>query len=255
MDEHFAKDIRYHAAIAHEYDTVVTEPRAFANDLLFGALDALISPGLRMLDLGCGTGQMLLRYASRFTEAVGVDHSTQMLTQARSNLVHANLTKVRLEHSDLLDFLAAEKQSAMFDLITCVGCLHHFPHPEIPHALAAMTRRLASGGALLFAEPIDVSADILPSEIAQWNAESVMRERGYSLPAEDPDEGPLSLTLLSGALADAGLVAVAENRGWEMFPQHLPPRLSDRVALWKMHHRHGATGNIYAAVAMRPVDF
>ena len=38
MAEHFDRDIRYHAAIAHEYDAVITQPRAFPNDLLFGAL-------------------------------------------------------------------------------------------------------------------------------------------------------------------------------------------------------------------------
>ena len=48
MAEHFDRDIRYHAAIAHEYDAVITQPRAFPNDLLFGALDPLIVPGARM---------------------------------------------------------------------------------------------------------------------------------------------------------------------------------------------------------------
>ncbi len=75
MSEHFDRDIRYHAAIAHEYDAVITQPRAFPNDLLFGALDPLVVPGARMLDLGCGTGQMLLRYARRFSSATGVDRS------------------------------------------------------------------------------------------------------------------------------------------------------------------------------------
>jgi ubiquinone/menaquinone biosynthesis C-methylase UbiE len=250
--EHFDRDIRYHAAIAHEYDAVITQPRAYPNDLLFGALDPLIPPGARMLDLGCGTGQMLLRYARRFASATGVDHSPQMLAEARANLGRAGLAAVDLRQSDLNEFLARDDRH--YDLITCVGCLHHFPHAEIPHALLALSRRLAPAAAFLLAEPIEVPIETLPEEISRWNATSVMRGRGYSAPAEDPDEGPLPLALLHGALAAAGLRVVAESRGWEMFPQQLPPSLADRIALWQMHHRYGANGNIYSAVAFRTAD-
>jgi ubiquinone/menaquinone biosynthesis C-methylase UbiE len=250
--EHFERDIRYHAAIAHEYDAVITQPRAFPNDLLFGALDPLIVPGVRMLDLGCGTGQMLLRYARRFEAAIGVDHSPQMLAEARANLDRRGLTQVELRQSDLNEFL--RRDDRQYDLITCVGCLHHFPHADIPGALVALSRRLAPAGAFLFAEPIDVPIQTLPEEISRWNATSVMRGRGYSSVAEDPDEGPLPLALVHAALAAANLRIVAESRGWEMFPQQLPPSLADRVALWQMHHRYGANGNIYSAVAVRMAD-
>ena len=252
MAEHFERDIRYHAAIAHEYDAVITEPRAFPNDLLFGALDPLIVPGSHMLDLGCGTGQMLLRYARRFNDAIGVDHSPQMLAEARANLDRRGLAQVELRQTDLNEFLARDERH--YDLITCVGCLHHFPHADIPNALMALSRRLAPAGAFLFAEPIDVPIETLPAEIASWNATSVMRDRGYSAPAEDPDEGPLPLGLLHQALGAANLRIVAKSRGWEMFPHHLPPSLADRIALWQMHHRYGANGYIYSAVAFRTVD-
>jgi ubiquinone/menaquinone biosynthesis C-methylase UbiE len=250
--EHFDRDIRYHAAIAHEYDAVITQPRAFPNDLLFGALDPLIVPGARMLDLGCGTGQMLLRYAHRFGAATGVDHSPQMLAEARVNLGRAGLAVVELQQCDLNEFLGRDDRH--YDLITCVGCLHHFPHADIPGALQALGRRLAPSGAFLFAEPVDVPIETLPEEISRWNATSVMRGRGYSAAAEDPDEGPLPLSLLHDGLATAGLRVVAESRGWEMFPQQLPPSLADRIALWQMHHRYGANGNIYSAVTYRTVD-
>jgi SAM-dependent methyltransferase len=252
VSEHFDQDIRYHAAIAHEYDAVITQPRAFPNDLLFGALDPLIVPGARMLDLGCGTGQMLLRYARRFSAATGVDHSPQMLAEARTNLERQGLSAVELRQTDLNEFLAADGRH--YDLITCVGCLHHFPHADIPNALIALSRRLAPAGAFLFAEPIDVAIETLPAEIASWNSTSVMRGRGYSSPAEDPDEGPLPLALLHEGLAGANLRVVAESRGWEMFPRQLPPSLADRIALWQMHHRYGASGNIYSAVAVRVAD-
>ena len=81
--EHFDHDIAFHRKTAAIYDHVNTEPRLLANDLLFAPLDRRVAPGESMLDLGCGTGQMLLRYASRFRRAVGVDHSREMLDLAR----------------------------------------------------------------------------------------------------------------------------------------------------------------------------
>jgi SAM-dependent methyltransferase len=162
------------------------------------------------------------------------------------------LSAVDLRQADLIEFLTRDESH--YDLITCVGCLHHFPHADIPDALIALSRRLAPSGAFLFAEPIDVPIETLPEEISRWNATSVMRDRGYSAPAEDPDEGPLPQALLHEGLARANLRLVAESRGWEMFPHQLPPSLADRIALWQMHHRYGANGNIYSAVAFRTAD-
>ena len=75
--EHFDHDVAFHRKTAAIYDHVNTEPRLLANDLLFAPLDRRVAPGESMLDLGCGTGQMLLRHASRFRRAVGVDHSAR----------------------------------------------------------------------------------------------------------------------------------------------------------------------------------
>jgi len=73
--EHFDDDVAFHRRTAAIYDCVNTEPRLLANDLLFGPLDRRVAPGDALLDLGCGTGQMLLRYASRFKRAIGVEYS------------------------------------------------------------------------------------------------------------------------------------------------------------------------------------
>jgi len=42
-------------------------------------------PGERILDLGCGTGQLTAEIAQRGARVTGLDHSAEMLAEARRN--------------------------------------------------------------------------------------------------------------------------------------------------------------------------
>lgn len=59
-------------------------------------------PGERILDLGCGTGQLTAEIAARGANVVGLDSSTEMLGQARQNypklkFMLADATRFRLD--------------------------------------------------------------------------------------------------------------------------------------------------------------
>ena len=245
---HDLKDIAYHQAIAAEYHAVVVAPREVANDALFAEVDAHVRPGDSMLDLGCGTGHMLLRYAARFRRALGVDHSEAMLAQARKHLVEAGIGNVELRRANLGELLEAARD-AEFDFISCVGCLHHLGRATIESVFGHARRLLRGDGVLLFAEPIGVAPDSIPREVAQWNARSVATTLRYSVPAEDPDEAPLEHAWITQALARNGLRVAASARGWELFPHELPPTSADREAIGRLHREFGATGNVLCVVA------
>ena len=245
---HDLKDIAYHEAIAGEYHGVVVAPRELAHDELFAAVDAHIRPGALMLDLGCGTGHMLLRYARRFARALGVDHSEAMLAQARTQLLAAGIANVELRRASLVDFLAAAR-AGEFDFISCVGCLHHLGRDTIEAMFGHARRVLRGGGVLLFAEPIDVPTGSIPPAIVEWNAGSVASTLRYSVPAEDPDEAPLEHDWIMKALARNGLRALASTRGWELFPHAMPPTPADREGIRALHRRFGASGNVLCVVA------
>jgi 2-polyprenyl-3-methyl-5-hydroxy-6-metoxy-1,4-benzoquinol methylase len=76
-------------------------PAAFLDDLI-RRLD-LDGTG-RMLDLGCGTGQLTLPFAAHVAEAVGIDPEPEMLTeailQAREQAV-ANVSFIQCNSADL----------------------------------------------------------------------------------------------------------------------------------------------------------
>ena len=245
---HDQRDLAYHEAIAPEYEQVVNAPRAFANDILFSVIDPLVRPGERMLDIGCGTGQMLVRFGARYRRAIGVDHSAAMLKVARTQLAAARID-AQLECASLLEYLGGAAPG--FDLVSCGGCMHHLERAVIDELLAHVARLLHPEGVFLYAEPVRVSPETLPAEVAQWNARSIAIGLGYSVAAEDPDEAPMELAWLEGAIAKAGLRTIGLSRGWELFPHAMPPTLEDRASIWRLHHQYGANGNVYCAVACR----
>ena len=73
-------------------------------------------PGMRVLDLGCGTGELTreLHETLGARETIGIDSSEEMLAKARSS------DGLRFEHADIETF----PSSAPFDLIFSNAALH-----------------------------------------------------------------------------------------------------------------------------------
>ncbi len=210
---HYQIDQHYHDEIARQYDHVVVRPRGFPIELLFERFDTLFVGRERMLDLGCGTGHMLLRYARHFRAAMGVDHSRGMLAQASENLAAVGVNSAILVHSDLISFVQ-QQTCSQFDLITCVGVLHHLQGDDCAVLLNTVRERLSPGGRILLAEPITGADE--PAAINAWNRQALGGSRDFSgeIP-QDPDEAPLDEATWRLAIAAAGLRSVAENRMWE----------------------------------------
>lgn len=240
---HFEKDIEYHAATAGEYDAVVVEPRQFANELLFAQFDAAIPPGNRMLDIGTGTGHSILRFGQRFGAVLGVDHSPEMLAVAKHKLQVAGLVHAVLVRQNIFDFI--DRLVTEFDFVSIIGCLHHLPPASIADLIAKVGERLASGGQLLIADPIETDLSQQPEEVIRWNAASVAPRLAFSCnDLTEADEAPLDYGHLKSAIEGAGLELVHEERAWELFPGNLPPTAYDREKIEELHRRHGHNGNV-----------
>ena len=101
--------------------------------------------GLRVLDLGCGTGRYCVLLARRGAQVVGVDPSEGMLECARRKMTPVSLFEVRQETID-----KAGLPGRSFDLIISALTLGHLP--ELGPALAEAARLLKGGGRLVISD-------------------------------------------------------------------------------------------------------
>jgi asparagine synthase (glutamine-hydrolysing) len=98
--------------------------------------------GRDVLDAGCGMGRnsfFCARFGAR--SVVAVDQAELAVAAARQVL--AGMENVRVEHASLYDLAYREA----FDLVFCIGVIHHLELPE--RALERLTRALRPGGRLV----------------------------------------------------------------------------------------------------------
>ena len=98
----------------------------------------------RIVDLGTGTGRMLILLAPYTQEAEGLDLSHHMLKVARANLDRAGIGNARVRQGDAMN-TPFESDSA--DLVIVHQVLHYLEQPE--RVIAEAARILKQGGQLI----------------------------------------------------------------------------------------------------------
>ncbi len=120
--------------------------RAYRAELIDGLRS--LPPGLRTLELGCGSGVFTeLLHALHF-DIIGVDASEAQLGEAHARLPDVQFRQGDIEVSDLTDTLLS--QHGTFDLLTCRYVIHELADPIETFAL--WKRLLKPGGKLLLIE-------------------------------------------------------------------------------------------------------
>lgn len=128
--------------------------------------------GGRVLDLGCGAGQLAYHLATiGATEVVGIDVSERMLTLARSDRAHPRVTYQRGAIE------ATGFPPARFDLVVSSLVMHYV------HDYAGLIRRiaewLAPGGVLVYSTEHPIFTARLPGD--GWVLDDAGRRTGWSL--------------------------------------------------------------------------
>lgn len=105
-----------------------------------------LRPGMRVLDLGCGTGTLtlMIKTAHPDVEIIGLDGDPQVLALARTKAARAGVAiRWDLGLADTLPY-----PTGLFDRVVSSLVMHHLAVPDKQRALAEVRRVLRPGGEL-----------------------------------------------------------------------------------------------------------
>jgi ubiquinone/menaquinone biosynthesis C-methylase UbiE len=107
----------------------------------YRTLVQILKPGLRVLDVGCGTGAIskgIAKYVGQAGHVTGIDNTEKFIVSGKET--YRDVANLELIHSDLFSFRTTRK----FDLIVAARVLQWLNNPL--EALMKMKSMLNSGG-------------------------------------------------------------------------------------------------------------
>ncbi|MGD9719868.1 MAG: class I SAM-dependent methyltransferase [Pirellulales bacterium] len=156
------------------------------------ALDQLdLRPGLRVLELGCGTGGITRLLLARGAVVTAVDGSARMLQRAKRKAPGARYIESRLEQLDL---------TGPFDRVLFAFVLHELAAADRQRAITAARQLLAPEGMLAI---LDHAVPKRRGLAAVW--------RSFLLRLEPPTVSAIISAGYDGELAEQGVAVVRHS--------------------------------------------
>ena len=151
---------------------------------------ACLRPGIKVLEIGCGTGLFTEMFAKTGAQIVAVDISKELIEIAKSRglpISQVSFLEKRFENCDI---------DGPFDAVIGSSVLHHL---DVRSALATIYQLLKPGGVMSFAEPNMLNPQIM----IQKNLPFIKARMGDS-----PDECAFMRAQLRSILLKTGFVNV-----------------------------------------------
>ena len=134
----------YTCAVFPREDATLEEAQAAKFELV--AQKLALRPGMRLLDVGCGWGGMVMHAAAEHgVRALGVTLSRNQAEWAQAEIERRGLGDLaEVRHLDYRDAPESE-----FDAISSIGLTEHIGKAQLPAYFASLYERLRPGGRLL----------------------------------------------------------------------------------------------------------
>jgi len=139
-----------------QQSTKIFDDRSLTND--YRNLSSILKPGMKVLDVGCGTGAISKDIANIVGEngkVIGIDNTESFILSGKES--YQNITNLELIHVDLFDFNPEEK----FDLIVSARVLQWLSNPK--EALLKMKSLLKPNGQISILDYDHTNLDWNPS--------------------------------------------------------------------------------------------
>ncbi|GII87202.1 cyclopropane-fatty-acyl-phospholipid synthase [Sphaerisporangium siamense] len=134
----------YTCAVFPEADSSLEEAQFAKFDLVAKKLG--LKPGMRLLDVGCGWGGMVMHAAKHYgVKALGVTLSRQQAEWAQKAIAEAGLSELaEVRHLDYRDVTETG-----FDAVSSIGLTEHIGKDQLPGYFGFLYGKLKPGGRLL----------------------------------------------------------------------------------------------------------
>jgi 2-polyprenyl-3-methyl-5-hydroxy-6-metoxy-1,4-benzoquinol methylase len=142
--------------------------------------------GRRVLEVGCGSGNLTTWLALQGAAATGVDVSEGMLRVARRRAQVNDVSERVTLRSSALE--ALDDPDGSYDVVLANQVLHHL---ELDAAMDRIGRLLVPGGRAVFVEPV-----LLVPDVARRMRNSRIVTRRFPLRTDTPDERSLGVAEL-----------------------------------------------------------
>jgi 2-polyprenyl-3-methyl-5-hydroxy-6-metoxy-1,4-benzoquinol methylase len=107
---------------------------------------ATLPSARRVLDIGCGTGDLVLDLAESGIDAVGIDFAADMIRLCEEARTRRGLSRARFEHVSVFDY---EDAGGPFDVISAQGLIEYISQAQLDALCDKVRSMLAPGGAFV----------------------------------------------------------------------------------------------------------
>ncbi|MES1021465.1 class I SAM-dependent methyltransferase [Gloeocapsa sp. BRSZ] len=159
---------------------------------------------IRILDAGCGTGvgTEYLVHLNPKASVIGIDLSAGALAVARDRCARSGADRVEFHHLSLYDVAQLPGE---FDLINCVGVLHHLEDPI--RGIQALAAKLAPGGVMHI---------FVYGELGRWEIQLMQKAIALLQQQGDYQDGVQIGRKIFASLPDNNRLVKREKERWSL---------------------------------------
>jgi ubiquinone/menaquinone biosynthesis C-methylase UbiE len=113
-----------------------------------------ITPGMRVLDIGCGTGTLAMRMIDKGAHVYGLDISPFMIKEAQRRADEAGVSEKLTLFKDSVTQVRKHIEDGSLDMIVSTMALGEFPREYLDYILTDCKKLLKPGGRIAIADEV-----------------------------------------------------------------------------------------------------